>query len=208
MRLRCHFDYYPQPNSPELYIRPVIVEVVCSAKSGDEDIAARLAIDHLDLGRAMTEGEDVYDICDTDSAGWESVYTALFEPELDFAEIRRDFEFYDPINHVLFLHRSVFHPVLRDWQSFIIDHVSTLFGEDSAMVMWKNETDLSDRELARLGFRVIAGHELLFRPNMLKNDYSALADDRDVFDLDVDKDVEQYVVHEWTKQPSDDSVDQ
>jgi hypothetical protein len=207
MRLRCRFDYYPQPLDPHQYIRPVIVDVLCSSRADEEVVAGRLAIDHLDLGRAALQGKSVLEICDADSAAWESVYTALFEPAWDFAEIRRDFEFDDAINHVLFLHHSVFHPRLRDWQSFIVHHVSTLFGADSATVMWKGQTDLSDGELARLGFRMVAGHPLLFRPNMLKHPYDAIAEDLDVFDLEVDRDVEQYVVEEWAKEPSETEVD-
>jgi hypothetical protein len=207
MRLRCQFEYYPQPYEPELYLRPVAIDVVCHSEPDSEAIAGRIALDHLDLVRAETTGENVHDICDADSGGWEAVYAALFEPALDFAEIRGDFKFNDPINHLLFLYRSVFHPVLRDWESFILDHVATLFGEDSALVMWKKETDLSDRELARLGFRIVAGHDLLFRPNMLRHEYCASSDDRDLLDFSVDKSVEEYVLREWTKDSRGVSLD-
>jgi hypothetical protein len=200
MRFRCHFDYYPQPCEPCLYIRPMVVDVVCFTDSGDEVIAGRLAVDHLDLDRTEVEGEDVYEICDSDSAGWERVHTALFEPEGAYADLRREFNFHEAVSHVLFLHKSVFHPALRDWQSFIIDHVATLFGHESALVMWKKQTDLTDSELADLGFRIVAGHDLLFRPNMYKHKYSALDDDRNTLNLEVASDTEQYVEQKWNKE--------
>ena len=207
MRLRSQFDYYPQPGNPDMYLRPATIDVVCFTETGEDAIAGRMAVDHLDLVRAEIEKVSVYDICDADSGGWEAVYKALFEPGLDFAGIRRDFNFTNPINHVLFLYRSVFHPVLRNWESFILDHVAALFREDSALVMWKDETNLSDRELAQLGFRIVAGHDLLFRPNMLSHEYSALADKRDLLDLCVDESVEEYVIREWAKDCRDASLD-
>jgi hypothetical protein len=160
-------------------------------------LAGRLAFDLLDIGRAEVAGENLYEICDADSAGWEGVYAALFEPEGEYGEIRRDFDFYEPIDHVLFLYKMVFHPAIRSWQSFILDHTATLFGHMSALTMWKGMTDLTDIEMSQLGFRIIAGQNLLFRPNMMKNEYSADEEKRDVLGLVVPDDAGEYVERAW-----------
>lgn len=196
MKFHCQFDYYPQPYEPNFYIREMIIDVVCGTAEGDEVVAGRLAIDHLDIIRADVSGESIYEVCDADSGGGERVFAGLFEPGTP-AEWRADFRFDEPICHLLFMHRSVFHPVLRDWQSYIIDHVAKLVGDDSAFVMWRGETDLSDHELARLGFRVIAGEDLRMRPNMYQHDYDAARDDRDVLGFDVPNDVADYVERAW-----------
>jgi hypothetical protein len=197
MEFQCQFTHHPQPCDPQYFIRPVIVDVVCWTDSDEKAVAGRLALDHLDVSRAEYAGEDIYELCDADSAGWEGVCAALFELVGDSVELRGELEFDEPINHVLFLYQMVFHPVLRDWQSFILDHVATLFGEDSALVMWRGKTDLTDLELSDLGFRIISGHKLLFRPNMMQNEYSALEDERNVQDLEVPKDAEEYVERTW-----------
>ncbi len=197
MRFSCHFDYYPAPWDSQFFINPVTVDVLCGDERGDEHLVARLAIDHLNLSRAECCGEDVFDVCDADSAGWEAVYAALFEPGEDFVELRRDFDFHDPIFDVLFLHRSAFHPAIYDWRMYIVDHAACLFGESSALVMWKNETGMPEADLASLGFRRIAGHDLLFRPNMLKNDYDRNRDGNRILDLQVDSSVGRTVDDEW-----------
>ncbi len=71
--------------------------------------------------------------------------------------------------------------------------------------MWKGETDLSDKEFASLGFRIVAGHDLLFRPNMLKNEYDSLEDRRNPIDIEVEDDVGEYVLGAWKKLEPDDT---
>ncbi|MCA9120993.1 MAG: hypothetical protein H6822_31095 [Planctomycetaceae bacterium] len=199
MKFRCQFDYYPQPFGPEQYLREMLVEVVGLTHAGEDALFARLAIDHLDLGRAELSSERVYEICDADSAGWEQVYSALFEPGTE-AEWRADFDFHEVVTHLAFMHRAVFHPCVREWQSFILDHVANLFGKDSAFLMWKGQTDLTDRQLSQLGYRIIAGEGLLMRPNMLPIDYEAECEGLNALDIDVPEDSVGYVEEAWKEQ--------
>lgn len=80
----------------------------------------------------------------------------------------------------------------------IIDSVSKLFSGETATVMWRGTTDMTDRELASLGFRIVAGEDLLFRPNVLRSEYETVNDDRDPnFDLKVPQEAAEYVQREW-----------
>jgi len=209
MRFETHSTYYPKPFEPDHYIRSHEVAVMCSVDEGNEDddynevMAARLAVDYLDIFRAEAEGQSVLHICDADSSGWEHVYSATIEPAEDFAEIRKDFGFDDAITGLVFIHRAVFHPSLREWQRMIVDSVCRMFAEDTAIVMWKGTTDLSDKELASLGFRIVAGHNLLFRPNMLTNDYST-ADDERLPHFGVPGDADEYVEEQWESEDDSD----
>lgn len=72
MRFECRSIFYPKPLEPDDYIRPHDVSVICST-SDEEVIAARLAVDYLDILRAEIDGESVCDVCDADSAGWKCV---------------------------------------------------------------------------------------------------------------------------------------
>lgn len=197
MRFSCHFDYYPAPASPSSFINTMTVDVLCCDEYGHDCLVARLAIDHLDLTRAETAGEDVLMVCDADSGGWEAVYGALFEEQEDFAELRRDFHFEEPIFGVLFLHQSVFHKSVHAFKMFILHHAAGLFGESTALVMWDGQTDLSNTDLARLGFRRIAGHGLLFRPNMLRCSYDAADDAEQVYAIEVSSRVTKDVEAAW-----------
>lgn len=202
MRFSCAFDYYPAPAEDCQYINPAVIEVYGWGTDGSEQLIAKLAIDHLDLTRAATAGVSIYDVCDSDSSGWEAVYSILLQPGQDFAEPKEELNFDEPIFDLLFLYCSVFHPSMDRWRLFILDHAARLFGESSAMVMWGNETGLASSDLARLGFRRIAGTTLLFRPNMLVNDYSqdSLEQDSREADLfEVDGQLGNEVESEWNR---------
>lgn len=203
MKFDTRSTYHPKPSEPNHYIRSHVVSVMCSVQSDEEDeyeyeevVAARLAVDYLDMMRIEVEGQSVFHVCDADSAGWEHVYAATIEPAVNFAAIRKDFGFDDAIMGLVFIHQAVFHPSMRPWQQMIVDSVCKMFPEATAAVMWKGTTDLSDKELAGLGFRIVAGHDLLFRPNMLMNDYDTATDDRWP-DFDVPPDAEDYVDEHW-----------
>lgn len=113
---------------------------------------------------------------------------------------RADFDFHEVVTHLAFMHRAVFHPCVREWQSFILDHVANLFGKDSAFLMWKGQTDLTDRQLSQLGYRIIAGEGLLMRPNMLPIDYEAECEGLNALDIDVPEDSVGYVEEAWKEQ--------
>jgi hypothetical protein len=174
------------------------IDVMCFRSEADDEIlVARLAIDHLDLIRAEEDGANVLMICDADSAGWESVYSSIIEPGVNSTEIRHDFGFEEPVFHILFLHRAVFHPAARDWRRFILDRVCDMFDVHSATVMWKGDTDMTDKELASLGFRMVAETDLLYRPNMLSNEYAPDVDLGNLYDVDIGDDAIDFVSVQW-----------
>jgi hypothetical protein len=197
MRFKCESTYNPKPSSPEGYITANLIDVFCLTAGGEETVAARLAVDYLDILRAESEGQSVLHVCDADSSAWMKVYESTIDPAIDFAEIRKDFGFDDPIDGILFLHSAVFHPNVLSWRRFIIDSVCRMFPSDTAMVMWRHTMDLEPTELASLGFRIVAGSDMLFRPNMLKNEYASFRDDRDPIDLIVAKDAQAVVEDLW-----------
>jgi hypothetical protein len=204
MRFDTQSTYHPKPFEPKDYIRSHVVSVVCPVEGDTDDddyeyeevVAGRLAVDYLDITRIEHEGHSVLDVCDSDSSGWEHVYSATIEPAEDFAELRKDFHFDDVITGLVLIHKAVFHQSLRPWQQMILDSVCKMFPESTAIVMEKGTVDLGDKELAGLGFRIIAGHDLLFRPNMLVSEYDTATDDRSL-DCTVPFDAEDYVEEHW-----------
>ena len=147
MRFEYRSHYFPDPSGPEQFIRPGRLDIHCWPENNDSVVAGRVALDHLDLYRATDFGADIYTVCDADSSGWEGVYRAVFEEVSGRDEVRRDLEFDEHVSHVLFIHRAIFHPALRDWQGYIIDHVCRLVDGDSITVMWEGASRRPGRRL-------------------------------------------------------------
>lgn len=197
MQFLSRMTYYPKPYEPNNVIVSHEVDILCRTEFDEPVVGGRVAIDYLDFDRANALGHPILSVCDADSASWEKVYSSVIEPNPDFEEIREDFGFDDPIIGLVFLRQSVFHPALRDWQCLIIDEICGMFSPFTATVMDRHETDMDDKERASLGFRMIAESDLLFRPNMLRNAYCADDDERDIFDLILPEDAQDYVDERW-----------
>ena len=79
--------------------------------------------------------------------------------------------------------------------------IGTLFGYETVVAMWHQTTEMSDTELAALGFRRIAGSNLIYRHSALKSDFS----EKHPCSMDVDVDFEatasdeEWVLREWGK---------
>lgn len=192
----CRYSYFPQPYDSELFLRNYTIDIY-SGNSQGEVLVGRIGLDYLDLIRVEEAGESVYDVCDCDSAGWEQVYRILFEDREEEVDLKAEFAFDDPVFEIVFLHRFVLHPSLSDWRMFVVSHVAEMFSSNSAMVMWDDAVELTDRQLADVGFRRIAGQELLFRPNMLQHPYRGIGDRRESLDLEVDNSLQDWVLQQW-----------
>ncbi|EMI40842.1 hypothetical protein [Rhodopirellula sp. SWK7] len=207
MRLESRCIFYPKPIEPNGYICSHDISVICASDGGGdrEVVAARLAVDFLDIARIEEERVNVREVCDAESQEWHNVCSAMIEPGSDYTDLRKEFEIDCPVFGLVFIHQAVFHPSMLDWQRMIVESVSKLFPTETATVMWKRTTGMTDRELASLGFRIVAGQDLLFRPNMLRSEYETANDDRDPnFDLKVPSDAAAYVQQEWDREDRSD----
>ncbi|WP_146602883.1 hypothetical protein [Novipirellula aureliae] len=199
MRFECNSTFYPKPTDLTHYFRSSEIDVWCHTAGDEPTVAARLAVDYFDIARAVGDGQSILHVCDAVSATWMQIYETTIEPDINFLGIREDFGFDDPVNGLVFIHGAAFHPDLNSWRTFILDSVCHMYPEDTATVMSKDTTNLEPKELASLGFRKVAGSELLFRPNMLLNTYSALNDNRDPEELIVAEDAQEYVNQQWSE---------
>src|SRR4029079_10671960 len=86
-----------------------------------------------------------------------------FRPDLGIDEIT---------NHVMFLYGAVFHPSIHPFRKAILDSAFNLFGGESLALMWSDTSGLSESELADIGFRKIAGQNLIFRHSTLRTPFS------------------------------------
>ena len=151
------------------YIRALDLTVYSFDENGDRVVLGKIAGDQLMLAEAELDDEDIFEICDQDSQGLYEVYEALFDKG---GEFQHELALNEPTAFILFLWRSVFHPKLKPYQQAILEAVANLFGNEGVLAMWRHVGDISDKELADLGFRKIAGTELIFRHLALRTAFS------------------------------------
>jgi hypothetical protein len=199
MRFDIKSTYHPIAclGDPSLYVNSCVIDVKVMTPGNDEALAARIAVDHIDLIRVEDDGESLYAVCDSDSAGWEAVYAKIFDLSSDTPKLREDFFDCekDCLWHLVFIHQAVFHPKIRQLQCYILDHVAQTFPCESAVLMWEGDSGLTSEELGSIGFRRIAGEGLLLRPNLIRAKYESVVDDNsaDIFEMLEDR----YVENAW-----------
>ena len=71
---------------------------------------------------------------------------------------------------------------------------------DAYLVLWKSQTLVPEKELAQMGFQKIADAEaIIFRLNMLKQEYDASQDRAIAEGLEVPADAGTYIEDLWRK---------
>lgn len=190
--------HHPRPDDPQLFIDNHVVDIVCGTEDYAEVVAGRIAIDYLDLMRASLSGEDILQIADADSGGWEGLVAVTLDLEKHEPEIRDDFSVQDCVFGFGFLYQACFHPSLHPWQSFIVDAVCRTFPEEALIFTLNSQTDLSPIERANLGFRKVAQTNYQFRPNMLQTEYDPSDETANPDSVVVPDDAEAYVNEHWS----------
>src|SRR5262249_768953 len=115
-------------------------------------------------------------------------------------DFRSDLQINEITTHVMFLHAAVFHPSIQAYRQGILDAVFNLFGEESLAVMWMDTSGLSETELAQLGFRKIAGCELIYRHSVLRTkfgDEHPIGQETDIAVAGPES--EAWVLNEWKR---------
>jgi hypothetical protein len=170
MRLHCEFSTPLARTALEDYVRHLEIRVGCYDEDClNEYTVGRLALDQVLWAAAATDGVSLFEVCDSDSQGLHEVHAILTRGRQEF---RPDLGINEVTDHVLFLHGAVFHPSVHAFRQGILEAAFSLFGEQSLAVMWKDTSGLSDAELADLGFRKIAGADLIFRHSALRTPFS------------------------------------
>lgn len=195
MRLRCEFSTPVARTGVDDYVRHLVISIECYDEHCSQAyIVGKLAMDQILWNDALTDGMPLFDICDNDSQGLHEAHVILtnghdtFRPDLGIQELA---------NHVMFLYGAVFHPSIHPFRQGILDAAFNLFGEESVALMWLDTTGLIESELAHLGFKKIAGEDLIFRHSAIRtsfNDRHPRGQDADVEAL---PEYEEWVLKEW-----------
>jgi hypothetical protein len=170
IRIACRFDTPLHRVDHHDYLRPLELDVLGWDDAGQEVLLGRVGADKLLWFTAELDGVPAFDICDEDSQGWHDVYKALTHK----GRIRDDLGVDEFVDHVIFIHRIVLHPDLEFCRQGVLDTIATLFGQESLTVLWKDLAGFSESELAQLGFRKIAGQDLIVRHSSYRTVFSDL----------------------------------
>jgi hypothetical protein len=156
------------------YMVSVNVDVFAHSEfTDDQYIVGKLSIDRCLWADAENEGFSLLEVCDCDSEGWLQVHQILTERGTD-SELRSDLELTAYYTDVFFVYQILFHPDIKDRIAIMDAAIRAVTTMDSVVVMWRDapqNTPLSDKEFAELGFRKVAGEHLVFRDNHLRNPF-------------------------------------
>ncbi|MDA1014665.1 MAG: hypothetical protein O3A00_09470 [Planctomycetota bacterium] len=165
----CEFETPIGRSDYSDYVRSLRLDVSGCDDDGNRILLGRIAADQVLVGDAQAEGMPLFDVCDQDSGGLHETYVALFDEQ---GEFQPELDIEDPADSLIFVWRAVLHSRLRPYLQGVIETIGTLFGNHCVLGMWHRTTDLSDTELATLGFRRIAGSKLIYRLSALRSDFT------------------------------------
>jgi hypothetical protein len=195
MRLHCEFSTPVARTDLDDYLRHLVISIECF----DKDIAktyvvGKLAMDQIFWTHALADGVPLFDICDNDSQGLHEAHVILTDGHDSF---RPDLRIKEATNHVMFLYGAVFHPSIHPYRQGILDTAFNLFGEESVALMWRETSGLPEADLAELGFKKIAGKELIFRHSALRTPFRDRHPQGQDADVEALSEYEEWVRKEW-----------
>lgn len=198
MHLHCNFDTPIQlTNDPEDYVRPMEITVIEFGERGAAHMIGKLAVDQVLWADAEARGVPLSAVCDQDSQGLQEVYTILTKCRERF---RPDLEIDEFTHQMMFVNRFVLHPLFRPFSQAILNAALKIWGELTLGAMWRDTSDLSEKQLADLGFRKITRSRLIFRHLSLRTPFDDAREHRDSDELEPVKPTrehEAWVLREW-----------
>jgi hypothetical protein len=198
MRLNVEFSAPVARTDLDDYVRHLEITVACYDKDSlDEYIVGKLAVDQILWADAQTDSVSLFEVCNNDSQGMHELHVILTKGKQEF---RPDLQINEVVSHVMFLYGAVFHPSIHAYRQGILDAAFNLFGEESLAVMWKDTSGLSGAELADLGFRKIAGSDLIFRHSALRTKFGdEHPTGQEADDAVAEPEFEGWVLSEWRR---------
>jgi hypothetical protein len=194
MRLRCDFSTSVARTEVDDYVRHLVISIECYSKDYNPYLVGKLAMDQILWSDALADGVPLFDICDNDSQGLHEAHVILTNGHDSF---RPDLRIKEATNHVMFLYGAVFHPAIHPYRQCILDTAFNLFGEESLALMWLDTSGLPEADLAELGFKKIAGENLIFRHSAHRTSFSDWQSQGQDADVEALPEYEEWVMKEW-----------
>lgn len=157
-------------DDPSEFVRTVTGKIVAYSDTDEEIEAGQIVLRIVMATEATNQGEDLYNVCDADSAILESIYAALFDRS---GETKEELDIEVGWNNLVFLEDVEVDPKHRQ-TTLIIQAIETalaMFASEGLVVAVEEGLELTIDEWKRLGFVRIAGTGFVFRDQMKVNPY-------------------------------------
>lgn len=141
------------------YVQGINISVF--AQDDEKVLLGRYHAQRLLLSEARCDDMSMHEVCDAHSGDMEHLYCSLFEPADE--EFQPELRLDDVTSSVLFLWDSVLHPKLKDYEAGLLETVGSLFGNEVILVLHRDSSSLTDKELSYSGFAKIAGTNYIYR---------------------------------------------
>jgi len=155
---------------PSEYVHSVIGRIILYSEIGEESQAGEITLRIVLATAAINQHENLYDVCDADSAILEAAYAVLFNENGDTKE---DLDIEPGWNNLVLLENVEVDPEHRQTTLVIqaIDTALAMFASEGLVVAVEEGLDLSIEQWKHLGFMRIAGTGFVFRDQLKVNPY-------------------------------------
>jgi hypothetical protein len=176
-----HEDFYGSINfsvsaglvpwgDPSEYVHKVTGKIIAYSETDEEIEAGEIVLRVASATEATNQGEDLFEVCDADSAVLEGIYAALFDRS---GETKEELDIEPGWNNLVFLEKVDIDPE-HGQTSLNIQAIETalaMFAAEGLVVADEEGLELTIEEWKRLGFVRIAGTRFVFRDQLKVNPY-------------------------------------
>ena len=144
--------------------------IIAYSETDEEIETGEIVLRIVLVTEATNTGEDLFDVCDADSAVLEGIYAALVDSQ---GELREELDIEPGWNNLVLVEKVEVDPEFRQTTLTIqtIETALAMFASEGLVVAVEEGLELSIEEWKRLGFVRIAGKGLVFRDQLKKNPY-------------------------------------
>ena len=155
---------------PSEYVHRVTGTIIAYSETDEEVDAGEIVLRVVSATEATNQGEDLFEVCDADSAVLEGIYAALFDPS---GETKEELDIEPGWSNLVFLEKVEIDPQHRQTTLNMqaIETALALFASEGLVVAVEEGLDLTIEEWKRLGFVRIAGTRFVFRDQLRVNPY-------------------------------------
>ena len=160
---------------PSEYVHAIEGTALAFTDGDEEEEAGRITLRLVSVTEAVNRGEDLFVVCDADSAILEAAYWALFDEK---GETKEDLDIEIGWNNLLYIESEEVEPEYHDTTIAVrlIETAIAIFCSDGLVIAVEAAFDLSIEDWRELGFKRIAESEFVFRDQLRVNPYDENTD--------------------------------
>jgi hypothetical protein len=155
---------------PSEYVHNIEGTALAFTDDDAEEEVGRIALRLVSVTEAVNRGEDLFIVCDADSAVLEAAYWALFNKT---GETKEELDIEPGWNNLLYIEAVESEPEYHDTTIAVrlIETAIAIFCSEGLVIAVEDAFDLSIEEWRELGFKRIAESEFVFRDQLRVNPY-------------------------------------